>query len=650
MRSQQQKLENDEANNVRVVLRIRPMLPSESERGESSNAHALPDQRTVMVTAQLSNTRKVESQQHRLDRVFPPHTSQIDFFSQAGVESFCDSALEGIAATVFCFGQTGSGKTYTMSGPITEMEDLDDHAGMQFRAAHYMARAVESLNNSYGDPSSGYTPIVLKASYIEIYNELINDLLNDTTNLKPRWSQAAQSFFIENLMIVQCDGISDLIAVLQEGNNNRKRASHKLNVDSSRSHVIFTMYIERRDGPGAPVKLGKINFVDLAGSEKLKDSESSGVHGEETKAINKSLFALGNVISCLAKSGKGETFIPYRDSTLTKLLMDSLGGQSKTLMVACITPSNRFTEESLRTITYALRTRNIVNANPVVRMDPRQQQMYELRVELEMLRKENASLRAQLQGSQLSAVNPQPPTRSLFAPSPSFSAQGSPLCATNASRGSFGAVMFSNISGGPPSTAQSTQSAPAALFPAVAGGTNFTNLAAQTSQSFGATNATVRSLPVLCQTPSSQNYPSYDTHQHAAIEIAEKVQKDNEELRREVSLLRNLVLNIKAPVGGKSTPNSLQEHSLLSLRAGSSDLNDSAVLRPPPPASGPQGTVFERRQVSSSRDEQQRDDSDVRAPSQDGPTIGDADGGRSSLTDFGFKPAPKKVQKLVFLS
>ncbi|CUG35991.1 kinesin, putative [Bodo saltans] len=246
----------DAANNVRVILRVRPLLPSEAERGETPNAKILPDGQSVLISAQMSQSRKVETQQHRLDCVFGPSINQRELFHQSGVEHYCESALEGMTSTVFCFGQTGSGKTYTMSGPLMDTEELDNHAGLQYRAAHFMANAAEEINRTYG--SASFSPVVLRSSYIEIYNEAINDLLNETSGLKLRWSQSAQSFFIENLMMVKCDDVSDLLAVLTEGNNNRKRASHLLNVDSTRSHVIFTMYVERRDAPDAPAKLGKV--------------------------------------------------------------------------------------------------------------------------------------------------------------------------------------------------------------------------------------------------------------------------------------------------------------------------------------------------------------------------------------------------------
>lgn len=705
-RHTQQRFDSNEdaANNVRVVLRIRPLLPSEAERGETSNAHALPDQRSVMVTAQLSQSRKVETQQHLLDRVFPPATSQLELFHQSGVESFCDAALEGMAATVFCFGQTGSGKTYTMSGPALDCDTgslLDDHSGLQYRASYYMARAAQDANAaacSSSVPQQGgdeFKPVTLRASYIEIYNEMVNDLLNETTNLRLRWSQAAQSFFIESLMIVQCDDASDMMAVLAEGGSNRKRSTHKLNVDSSRSHVIYTIYVERREAPGAPPKLGKIHFVDLAGSEKLKDSESSGVNGEETRNINRSLFSLGNVISALSK-GSTHAFVPYRDSTLTRLLMDSLGGNSKTLMVACITPSNRFTEESLRTIAYAMRTSSIVNAIPTVRLDAKQQQVYELKVELEMLRKENAALRSQLQDAGITPAvggsvgsNNAPSRASSFhherssggiGGMPSIHGDhamggivGSPSSTNSfvlpSSLGSFMAppggrgVMF----GAPPGTAQSSASAPAALYPTSPSGqllpVNGSASACASPALLPAihassswTTSSVRSLPPMSTASYQLNAGMtavLSAQQQATADVAGRVLKDNEELRKEVALLRSMILEIRSPhdtTSPRSNAASVRQPPFARRKIGASDEPSSvssSVERPSSPPRSPLPTSTARpslppsAQSGAQRQPSTSEHQEAAAP----PSV------PSSLTDFGFRPAPKKLsQKLVFPS
>ena len=174
-------------------------------------------------------------------------------------------------------------------------------------------------------------------------------------------------------MVVECTSQQDLIAALHEGMKNRKSGSHELNKDSSRSHSILTVYlisetVNEEDGHIFK-KYGKISFVDLAGSERLKESKSVGDMVKETGNINKSLFTLGKVISMLSNeknaSKLNQKYIPYRDSKLTMLLMDSLGGTSKALMIACVSPSHMYADETMSTLNYATRTMNIKN-KPVI--------------------------------------------------------------------------------------------------------------------------------------------------------------------------------------------------------------------------------------------------------------------------------------------
>ena len=385
----------DDDNNIRVCVRVRPLADAETQRGDGLSIDIV-DRRTVKCAVPIDR-RRMETQSYSFDAAFPPSTSQLEIFHHSGVEALCDFALEGFASTVFCFGQTGSGKTFTMSGP-QDVEDsakpkIDDPSavlGLQYRAAYYLSDVVASLNGA-GGPDS----VIMRASFYEIYNEQVNDLLNETSDLKVRWSQNNQRFYVEQLMVVRCDGVDDLLAVLEQGSATRKRASHLLNVDSSRSHVVFSVMLERKQGLSPP-RLGKVNFVDLAGSEKLRDSGSTGQMQTETKSINRSLFTLGKVISALATKG-GAAFVPYRDSVLTKLLMDSIGGDCRTLMVACVTPSSRYLNETLSTLRYAARTRSIVNRTPTVRSDPQAEQIYELRSEIDRLRQENAQLRQLLE-------------------------------------------------------------------------------------------------------------------------------------------------------------------------------------------------------------------------------------------------------------
>jgi hypothetical protein len=275
-----------------------------------------------------------------------------------------DSVLDGYSVTVFAYGQTGSGKTYTIMGRDDSINEQllnnDQYTGLIPKTVKYIWNTVSSRNEK----------IFIKASFLEIYNEQINDLLNPkNNNLQVRWNQK-QGFFVEGLLVIDCKKPHDIVEIILEGQRNRKIGSHDLNKDSSRSHSILTIYIitEFLSDGNEFKKFGKISFVDLAGSERLKESNSQGEMIKETGNINKSLFVLGKVISTLTDKKNNKQHIPYRDSKLTMLLMDSIGGASKTLMIACISPSMAYADETLSTLNYASRTMNIKN-KPIVQVN-----------------------------------------------------------------------------------------------------------------------------------------------------------------------------------------------------------------------------------------------------------------------------------------
>jgi kinesin family protein 12 len=264
----------------------------------------------------------------------------------------------------------------------------DESEGIIPRSVRYLWQQMAQRQESF----------YVKASFMEIYNEQLNDLLDPSSeNLHYRWN-VQNGFFVEDLMIVDCSNVNDMIAVLNQGMKHRKIGSHELNKDSSRSHSILTIYlvIELNTNGQVLRKIGKVSFVDLAGSERLKESKSQGVMVKETQQINKSLFTLGKVISALSDKKNKNPYIPYRDSKLTMLLMDSLGGKAKALMISCVSPSAVYYDETLNTLNYATRTMNVKN-KPVIQMDDKSQSIYNLARENELLRMENQFLREQLQ-------------------------------------------------------------------------------------------------------------------------------------------------------------------------------------------------------------------------------------------------------------
>jgi hypothetical protein len=201
---------------------------------------------------------------------------------------------------------------------------------------------------------------------------------------------------VEGLLVIECKKPQDIVEIILQGTKNRKKGSHDLNKDSSRSHSILTVYLisEYNSGGESYKKYGKISFVDLAGSERLKETNSKGGMLKETGNINKSLFVLGKVISSLTDKKNTNQHIPYRDSKLTMLLMDSIGGTAKTLMIACVSPSSVYSDETMSTLNYASRTMNIKN-KPLVQMDSKERAAEGLKEENELYVEENEFLKEQ---------------------------------------------------------------------------------------------------------------------------------------------------------------------------------------------------------------------------------------------------------------
>jgi hypothetical protein len=341
----------------------------------------------------------------------------------------------------------------TTSGSTMRSQSVCGDSGIVCRSAEYIFTQVEELNNkrqeNTGNSTNGGTTeggerdgyvYTVSASYCEIYNEGLYDLLQgDGRQLAVRWDAKTGAFYVPELTVVPCSTLADLLQVINLGLQRRRVGSHALNKESSRSHAILTVNIDstpehvssssamssassailaRQPSNAAATVIieqqqqqyfgvarkGKVTFVDLAGSERIKDSQSTGVTLRETSSINRSLFTLGKVISALAdrSSGGGRagpsttSIIPYRDSKLTKLLMDSLGGSAMCLIVACCSPSNMSIEETLSTLGYAARAKNIRN-RPALQVDAEEAAVNALKREARLLRAENTYLRQQLQ-------------------------------------------------------------------------------------------------------------------------------------------------------------------------------------------------------------------------------------------------------------
>ncbi|XP_033126707.1 kinesin-like protein KIF12 isoform X2 [Anneissia japonica] len=374
----------EDGTNVHVVARVRPFNDVEKKR-KDRNGVTFTGNNSITIDQVNGKSKKFT-----FNAVFQPDASQQEFMDKCGIKKMVDMAVDGYACTTFAYGQTGSGKTYTITGPVASVYQDSVASGLIQRSFAHLFDVIKQAPDNY----------TLTASYLEIYNEQVKDLLNPSgiDSLAVRWSKD-RGFYVENLFMVECETLDDVLAVLEEGMSQRQIATHNINEHSSRSHTIMTLYIDSEmvdpdDDSLYISKHGRLAFVDLAGSEKVKELGSS--NGElltETTNINKSLLTLGNCISALGDTRKRCGHIPYRDSKLTKLLADSLGGNGVTLMIACISPSQYSCGESLSTLRYANRAKRIKN-KPVVKMDPRERYILSLKREVKLLRTENQYLRS----------------------------------------------------------------------------------------------------------------------------------------------------------------------------------------------------------------------------------------------------------------
>lgn len=303
-----------------------------------------------------------------------------------------EGVLEGYNGTIFAYGQTGCGKSYTMTGVV----DPPEQTGIIPRAFEHIFEAVTVAED---------TKFLLHGSYLEIYNEEIRDLLGRNTKTKLELHEHPEKgVYAEGLTYVPVHTVEEIAQLMDKGSKNRSVGATLMNIDSSRSHCIFTINIETCKPGGNPdgsdqLRAGKLNLVDLAGSERQAKTGAIGQRLKEATKINLSLSALGNVISALV-DGKA-THVPYRDSKLTRLLQDSLGGNTKTLMVACISPADNNYDETLSTLRYANRAKNIKN-KPKINEDPKDALLREYQEEI---RKLKAMLAGQLPVTEITTVS-----------------------------------------------------------------------------------------------------------------------------------------------------------------------------------------------------------------------------------------------------
>ena len=394
-------------SSVKVGVRIRPLLSKETSQEDILNNY---DEQSVVI----------RDSTYTYDYVFPKDMSQLNLYNHTAAPML-KSFLEGYNVTIMAYGQTGSGKTHTMGTSDTSNEEED----AQGLIPRFVFDLYQNLEDTQTTNKEEKIEAHIKVSFLEIYGEDVYDLLTNCNDDNTASSSASSSsssddrvslairendqghVFVQGLIEHEASSPEEALAFLHQGSRSRITASTNMNAGSSRSHAVFTIELTQNvhrqikfDDEAVASSLGgssteileetttttssKLTFVDLAGSERIKKTGAEGQRMKEGIQINSGLFNLGQVINGLAddqriKQGIKNTHIPYRNSKLTHLLKDALGGNSQTLFLACVSPAEMNESETYSTLSYARQARNIQN-KPVRNMDRAQQEMRRLRI------------------------------------------------------------------------------------------------------------------------------------------------------------------------------------------------------------------------------------------------------------------------------
>ncbi|XP_062990202.1 kinesin-like protein KIF21A isoform X6 [Elgaria multicarinata webbii] len=392
-------------SSVRVAVRIRPQLAKEKIEGCHICTSVTPGEPQVFLGKDKAFT---------FDYVFDIESQQEEIYGQC-IEKLIEGCFEGYNATVFAYGQTGAGKTYTM-GTGFDVNLMEEEQGIIPRAVKHLYRCIEGKKHAAIKQGLPPPEFKVNAQFLELYNEEVLDLFDTTRDIDSKNKKSNIKIHEDSAGGIYTVGVTtrtvnveaEMMQCLKLGALSRTTASTQMNVQSSRSHAIFTVHLcqtrvcspidadnmtdnriisESSQLNEFETLTAKFHFVDLAGSERLKRTGATGERAKEGISINCGLLALGNVISALGDKSKKVTHVPYRDSKLTRLLQDSLGGNSQTVMIACVSPSDRDFMETLNTLKYANRARNIKN-KLMVNQDRASQQINALRSEITRLQME----------------------------------------------------------------------------------------------------------------------------------------------------------------------------------------------------------------------------------------------------------------------
>eukprot|EP00055_Hartaetosiga_balthica_P003955 m.9574 g.9574 ORF g.9574 m.9574 type:complete len:778 (+) comp3494_c0_seq1:199-2532(+) len=340
-------------DNVKVVIRCRPLNSKEKEKKFPKCVKVNEKGGTIVVDS-IEDPSK-PPKKFTFDDVYGENSLQADVYNKSA-KPIVDAVLEGYNGTIFAYGQTGTGKTFTMNG--------EPSADLQGIIPRSFVDIFDHIQQGSGQQ------YLVRASFLEIYKDDIRDLLSKDHNKRLAIRDSPdKGIYVQDLNSIVVKSVKEIEKVMHVGNKNRKVGVTDMNQHSSRSHAIFIINVECSElGPDgeAHIRSGKLNLVDLAGSERLGKTHAEGERKEEGVQINLSLSALGQVIKALVEG----VFVPYRNSSLTRLLQDSLGGNAKTMMIAAIGPASYNYNETIGTLGYANRAKSIKN-KPIINEDPK---------------------------------------------------------------------------------------------------------------------------------------------------------------------------------------------------------------------------------------------------------------------------------------
>uniref|UniRef100_UPI0037E98CE0 kinesin-like protein KIF18A n=1 Tax=Semicossyphus pulcher TaxID=241346 RepID=UPI0037E98CE0 len=352
---------SDVCSHVKVVVRVRPTSDTE-KRENCRNVVQVVDNNMLIFDPKEEDMSCFGSQRVRnrnrninkrankdlkfvFDHVFNEDSTQVDIFENT-TKGVLDGVMNGFNCTVFAYGATGAGKTHTMLGSQND-------PGVMYRTMKELFKRMDDAKEE--------KEFAVAVSYLEVYNEQIRDLLANAGPLAVR-EDSSKGVVVQGLTLHQPKSAEHILEALDSGNRNRTQHPTDMNATSSRSHAVFQIYLRQQDKTASlnpNVCVAKMSLIDLAGSERASATNAKGARLREGANINRSLLALGNVINALADPKSKKTHIPYRDSKLTRLLKDSLGGNCRTVMIANVSPSSKSYDDTCNTLKYANRAKEI---------------------------------------------------------------------------------------------------------------------------------------------------------------------------------------------------------------------------------------------------------------------------------------------------